>query len=328
MKTRLDALPPMEAAFVEPMMCEPVAQVPDGPEWLFEVKMDGFRILAVKPVGGEVTLLSRKGNSLNRKFFYVADDLKGLPEGTVLDGELVALDAKGRSSFSLLQSFRSQERNIYFYAFDVICLRGHDLRGLSLVERKVLLKDVLGKPDEHVRLLESVDGDAAELLVRIRKQKLEGIIGKRKESRYEDGERSGAWVKHRVNQGQEFVVGGYVPGTHGFEALVVGFYRGKDLIYVTRLRNGFTPAIRREVFAKIKHLAIPDCPFVNLPQEGKSRWGGEGLNAEKMKQCVWLKPVAVVQAEFLEWTGESHLRHAKFVRMREDKDASSVMREG
>ena len=309
-------------------MCEPVAQVPDGPGWIFEVKMDGFRVLAVKPVGGEVTLLSRKGNSLNRKFFYVAEALKALPEGTILDGELVALDAKGRSSFSLLQSFRSQEKNIRFYAFDVVCLRGHDVRGLTLVERKTLLKSLLVEPKEHVRLLESVDGDAGELLARVRKQKFEGIIGKRKESRYEDGERSGAWVKHRVNQGQEFVVGGYVPGTHGFEALVVGFYRRAELIYVTRLRNGFTPAIRREVFAKIKHLPIADCPFVNLPQEGKSRWGGEGLNAEKMKQCIWLEPASVVQVEFVEWTGESHVRHAKFVGMRDDKEARSVVREG
>lgn len=318
----------MEAAFVEPMMCEPVARVPEGPDWLFEVKMDGFRILAVKPVGGEVTLLSRKGNSLNRKFFYVADALKGLPEGTVLDGELVALDAKGRSSFALLQSFRSQEKNIYFYAFDVVCLYGRDVRGLPLLERKGLLKEVLGKPLDHVRVIESVVGHPGELLARIRRQKLEGIIAKRKDSVYEDGERSGAWVKHRVNQGQEFVVGGYVPGTHGFEALVVGFYRGSELIYVTRLRNGFTPGIRREVFARIKDLTVPDCPFANLPQEGKSRWGGEGLNAEKMKQCVWLKPVIVVQVEFLEWTGESHVRHAKFVGLREDKDAASVVREG
>ena len=108
--------------------------------------------------------------------------------------------------------------------------------------------------------------------------------------------------------------------------MIVGYYRGKDLVYVARVKNGFVPASRRQVFEKIRHLASPTMPFVNLPDTHKSRWGDE-LTAEKMKECVWLRPEAVAQIEFLEWTAGDRLRHSKFVRLREDKDASQVVKE-
>ncbi|MBW4037282.1 MAG: hypothetical protein HIU91_00140 [Acidobacteria bacterium] len=323
----VERLPAADAEYIEPMLCAPAKAVPDGPEWLFEVKLDGFRILAAKPAGGEVTLWSRRGNSLNRKFFYIAEALSFLPEGTLLDGELVALDAHGKPEFSLLQSFRSAAEHVYYYAFDVVRLRGRDVSGLPLTARKKLLAELVEGKSERIRLSEFVEGDAAAMLRHLRKEKLEGIVAKQRESVYEAGMRSGAWVKHRLNQGQEFVVGGYVPGGNGFQSLVIGFYRGKELLYVHRLVAGFVPAAKREIFAKLKGLEVVACPFVNLPQEGKSRWGGEGLNAEKMKACVWLRPEIVVQVEFVEWTSETHLRHAKFVGLREDKAAKDVVRE-
>jgi ATP-dependent DNA ligase len=122
------------------------------------------------------------------------------------------------------------------------------------------------------------------------------------------------------------VICGYIPGPHGIDSLIVGYYRGRDLVYVARVRNGFVPASRRQVFEKIRHLASPTMPFVNLPDTHKSRWGDE-LAAEKMKECVWLRPEAVAQIEFLEWTAGDRLRHSKFVRLREDKDASQVVKE-
>jgi len=315
------------AGFVEPMLCEPVKALPEGAEWIFEVKLDGFRVLAVKPEGEGVTMVSRKGNSLNRKFFYIADALSFLPGGTVLDGELVALDPKGRSSFNLLQFFRAQAANVRYCAFDVIRLEGRDVTGLPLTERKALLAEVLRGQGDPVRVVEFVEGGVGEMLARVRAQGLEGVIAKRADSRYEAGERTGAWAKHRVNKGQEFVVGGYVPGGHGFSALLVGYYRGEELIFVNRLQAGFTPELRDQVFPLIEGTETTECPFVNLPQNVKSRWGGEGLNAEKMKECVWVRPARVVQVEFLEWSGEASLRHAKFVGVREDKVARDVVRE-
>ena len=119
----------------------------------------------------------------------------------------------------------------------------------------------------------------------------EGVIGKCKNSLYKAGKRTGAWVKCRANRGQELVIGGYIPEPHGFDSLIVGYYRGKDLIYVARVRNGVVPASRRQVFERIRHLVSPTMPFANLPDAHKSRWGDE-LTAEKMKKCVWLRSEA------------------------------------
>ena len=140
------------------------------------------------------------------------------------------------------------------------------------------------------------------MLAAVRAQGLEGIIRKRKESLYEPGKRSGSWIKHRVNAGQELVIGGYIPGGHGVDSIIVGFYRDKQLIYVARVRNGFVPATRRVVFERLNKLVQSDCPFVNLPETHKGRWG-EGLTADEMRKCVWVQPKLVAQIEFLEWTG-------------------------
>jgi ATP-dependent DNA ligase len=151
------------------------------------------------------------------------------------------------------------------------------------------------------------------------------VVAKRADSVYEAGKRSGAWSKYRVNLGQEFVVGGYTPG-NPFDALIIGFYRGKDLFFSARVRAGFVPGTRREVFAKIKDLKTHKCPFVNLPEQSEGRWG-QGLTAEKMKACIWVQPKVVVRIDFAEWTGADKLRHTKFTGLRDDKDPKKVVRE-
>lgn len=310
------------------MLCDPVGALPRGDEWIFEIKLDGFRVIASKLKGDEVTLWSRNANTLNRKFFYIANELSFLPHDTILDGELVALDDAGRPQFSLLQSFRSAADRVRYVIFDILRLRGRNLTNLALLERKEILAQEVGGHASQVLVSEFSEGSAAAMLREVKERKLEGLVAKRKDSVYEPGERSGAWVKYRANQGQEFVVGGYIPGAHGFEALLVGFYRGKNLLYVVGLRAGFTAETREEVFAKIKDLAIAVCPFANLPQEGgRSRWGGEGMTSEKMRRVTWVKPKVVVQVEFVEWTGDTHLRHAKFAGIREDKKAMDVVKE-
>ena len=117
-----------------------------------------------------------------------------------------------------------------------------------------------------------------------------------------------------------------MPGAHGLDSIIVGYYQGGDLIYVARVRNGFVPASRRPMFEKLRSFVIPECPFVNLPETHRSRWG-EGLTADDMKKCVWVRPKVVAQIEFLEWTDSAHLRHSKFVGLRVDKDPRSVVKE-
>ena len=322
--SKLVSLPKRKADFIEPMDCTPVPKLIEGPEWSYEIKLDGYRAVAVKSDRG-VTLFSRRHKSFNHQYPHVVEALVELPEGTVVDGEIVALDESGRPNFNLLQSSR-REACIHYFIFDLLICNDRDLTRLPLSERRKLMKSTLKMRSPRIRISEQFEASGNDMLAAVRQQQLEGVIGKRKESFYEPGKRTGEWVKYRVNRGQEFVIGGYIPGPHGFDSLIVGYYRGKDLVYVARVRNGFVPALRRQVFEKIRHLVSPTMPFANLPDTHKSRWGDE-LSAEKMKECVWLRPGAVAQIEFLEWTEADRLRHSKFAGLREDKDARSVVKE-
>ena len=153
----------------------------------------------------------------------------------------------------------------------------------------------------------------------VRKLGLEGVVGKRLGSVDEPGERSGALIKLRANLEQEFVIGGYISGARGFDAMLVGLYETKELIFVANVKNGFVPRIRDEIFLALKAMQIAQCPFKNLPEKRASRWG-ESLTAEKMEQCRWVKPKLVCQVAFVEWADAGHLRHCTFVAMRDDKN--------
>ncbi len=143
----------------------------------------------------------------------------------------------------------------------------------------------------------------------------EGVVAKRLASRYEPRKRTGEWSKKRLNISQEFVIGGFTPGSHGIDALVVGFYSGDALIYAARVRAGLVPATRSELYARLKPLIIEKCPFANLPELQSGRWG-QGLTAAKMQGCVWVKPKLVANFEFLEWADKNRARHIKFVGLR------------
>jgi DNA ligase D-like protein (predicted ligase) len=315
-------LPEREAEFIEPMECALVTSLPSGSQWAYEIKLDGYRAVAVK--SGRVTLFSRRRKPFSQ-YPQIVEALAGLPDGTVLDGEIVALDDEGRPNFNLLQHLRTEGNRICYFVFDFLVSQNRDLMGLPLTERRELLRRFV-KPSPQIRILDQFEVSAADIIAAVREQKLEGVIAKRKESRYEAGQRSGAWIKYRINRGQEFVIGGYMPGPRGFDSLIVGYYRGKDLVYVARVRNGFVPMQRRQLFEQLRSLVSLKMPFVNLPDKHESRWG-ESLTAEKMKKCVWLRPELVAQIEFLEWTEADRLRHSKFVRLRDDKDPQKVVRE-
>ncbi len=198
-----------KAEFIDTMDCLSVTKLPEGPEWTYELKLDGYRLEAVR-TGGETTLYSRRRNILNEKFPYVVSALNSLPEDTVIDGELVAMGPDGRPNFNLLQNFRSAESHITYYAFDVLVHKGKDLTMLPLSERRKILHPVI-KPSEHLALSEVSDQTASQMLSFVRSHGLEGIVAKRADGVYQPGMRTGVWSKHRINLGQEFVVGGYRP---------------------------------------------------------------------------------------------------------------------
>lgn len=299
--------------------------LPEGPSWLYELKFDGYRALAVKS-DGKIQLRSRNDNDFTLRYAHITKALSPMPDETVIDGEIVALDQNGKPSFNLLQN-HGPSVPLHFFIFDLLILKGRDVTTEPLTKRRELLeKHVFPRMDEPIRYSPVLDGSLTDLIQSVKAQALEGLVAKRRDSHYEPGLRSGAWQKMRVNQGQEFVIGGYTIGGTTFDAVVFGYYDGNKLIYAARTRNGFTPKLRAELLKKFKAQETPDCPFANLPEEKAGRWGA-GLNAAKMADCRWLRPVLVGQFEFVEWTADGHLRHSRFVGFREDKKPKDVRRE-
>jgi bifunctional non-homologous end joining protein LigD len=300
--------------------------LPEEGGWIVELKLDGYRAIAFKS-GGKVHLRSRNDNDFAVRYSDITKALASMPDETVIDGEVVALDERGRPSFNTLQNYGSSGAPLHFFIFDLMVLKGKDVMVEPLIKRRQLIeKHVLPKLADPIRYSPILEGSLKNLIDSVKAQGLEGLVAKRRDSKYEPGQRSGAWRKMRVNQGQELVIAGYTPSDKNFDALVIGFYEDGKLMYASRTRNGFTPASRAELFKKLKPLEIAGCPFANLPEKKAGRWGA-GLTAAKMADCRWLKPVLVGQFEFVEWTDVNHLRHTKFVGLREDRRAEEVRRE-
>jgi len=322
-KLNFNALPPIKLRFIEPMYARLVNEPPQGPEWLYEVKFDGYRCLAGKDASA-VTLWSRRENLFTKQFPQIAQACERLPPNTLFDGEIVALDETGRVSFNLLQHHRSKAQTLVFYAFDVLIYRGQSILKVPLYFRREVLRrifeDIKVAP---IGMSENIEAAPTDMIRVAKEFGFEGIVAKRKDSVYESGKRTGAWVKYKVNRGQEFVIGGYTP-SNPIDALIVGYYEGGRLLYAAKVRNGFVPQLRRDVANKLKGLKIDTCPFANLPEKKRTQWA---LTKDEMKDCVWLKPELVAQIDFTEWTPDGHLRHSSFVGLREDKEARDVFRE-
>lgn len=321
--------PPESVEVMKPVLVEAVPA--DSARWLYEIKFDGYRGLALKR-GAEVRLVSATGKPL--KFPDLAASLGALACGTaVLDGEIVALDEQGRPSFQRLQNSRDAVSTapVCYYAFDLLQLEGKVLRDLPLVARKAALAQLLAAspPDPAIRFSANLEGDPARLLPALRGLGLEGVVAKQRASKYEPGRRSGVWQKIKVVNEQEFVIGGYTPPEGSrphFGAVLLGVYEGGKLRFAARAGSGFTVKSLGELHALFAPLRREGCPFANLPAAREGRWG-QGLTAAKMKLCTWLEPRLVCQIRFTEWTEDGGLRHPTFLGLREDKAARDVGRE-
>lgn len=311
-------------SFVPPMVALLVDRLPVGSDWLYEAKFDGYRALAVKD-GARVKLLSRKGNDLTADYPAVhAAVAKLKAKSALLDGEIVAFDESGRPSFQQLQHRTARGTAIRYFAFDLLSLDGTNLQAEPLERRRKSLKKLLAGAD--VEFSDELPGTPDQIIHAVADVGLEGIVAKRRDSRYEPGKRSGAWQKFKVKHRQEFVVGGYKPEHSTFQSLVVGYHENGKLRFAGRVRSGFTAAQRAALFDVLKPLTIAACPFTDLPTGKTGHWG-EGVTEADMKILKWVKPALVAEIAFTEWTRDGHLRHSAFVGLRTDKDARDVVRE-
>jgi len=317
--------------FIEPMKARLAESPPHDDGWIYEIKFDGFRALAFKN-GNDVQLFSRNAKDLSEKFPEIVEAISRLPaEDVILDGEIVALNARGVSSFQLLQALERGEKRppVFFYAFDLLRSEGKDLCGQNLTERKAKLEKILKTKSSLLRYSASLGENGEELLKRARKLGLEGLIGKRKVSRYEAGRRTGAWIKLKLHREQEFVIGGFTSpkgSRHHFGALLIGFHEKMKLRFCGKVGTGFNTKSLGNLFLQFKQIRREDCPFVNLPETRGSRYSPR-ITAREMKKCQWVEPKMVAQIKFSEWTSDEKLRQPVFLGLREDKDATEVVRE-
>jgi bifunctional non-homologous end joining protein LigD len=211
-----------KAAFIEPMLLLLTEKLPEGDGLVYELKLDGYRAVAFK-TGGKVHLRSRNDKDFRAKYPVIAKALGAMPDETVIDGEIVALEG-GRPSFNALQNHCSAASQLFYYAFDVMVAAGKDVMAVPLeARREILRSQVLCKLADPIRESPQFEASLPVLIESVKAQGLEGLVAKRRDSRYEPGQRSGAWQKMRVNQGQEFVIGGYTPNARSFDALIFGY---------------------------------------------------------------------------------------------------------
>jgi bifunctional non-homologous end joining protein LigD len=323
LRKRDDTAPPPRptgARRYAPMLATPAEDVPRGAGWLFEVKWDGYRALA-QVVGGEATLTSRNGNDLTARFSNVAKEVAKAVKtpDAVLDGEVCALDDSGRSSFSAMQQGKAGTPLVY-YVFDVLEIDGEPLVDLPLVERRKRLEQLLDRRNRCVRLSETFD-DGVALLTAAEEQGLEGIVAKRLDSRYIEGKRTRDWLKVKTHGEQEFVIAGYTKGTgrraSSFGSLVLGYYRGGELVYAGNVGTGFNAKEIDKLLDKLRPLRRPTAPFSEVPKMPKVR----------KSDVIWVEPKLVCEVEFAEWTHDGRLRAPSYKGLREDKAPEEVRRE-
>lgn len=300
---------------VKPMLATLVREPFDHPEWLFEVKWDGYRAIA-EVRDGEVALYSRNLLSLQQKFSPIVDALREFRCEAVLDGEIVVVDDEGYPDFQLLQHYQeSGSGHLLYYVFDLLYFQGHDLTGLPLLRRKELLKKILPSLPK-IKYSDHVWKDGVLFFTVAKEKGLEGIIAKDAHSAYQMGIRSRQWLKVKTRLTQEGVIAGFTEprgGRRYFGALVLGVFQGDDLIYIGHSGGGFGAKDLQEIRAKLAPLIQEECPFKVRP--------------ETNTPATWVKPELVCEISLSGWTEDAVMRHPVFLRLREDKAAREVVRD-
>jgi bifunctional non-homologous end joining protein LigD len=313
----------LQPTFLKPQLAVETKAPPDTSGWLYELKLDGYRIQARKD-GEKVALLTRSGLDWTARMSAIAVEIAKLPcEAVTLDGEVVVLAPDGTSNFADLQaSFQEGAKNpLTYFCFDLLHLNGRNPRDLPLIERKKLLADLLQQANaDHVQLSEHLESHGVEMFHRACEMRAEGIVSKRASGTY-SGTRSSDWLKSKCLHEQEFVIGGYTwpgkgkAGGPGIGALLLGYYDDKQtLIYAGRTGTGFTQRFAATLRKRLEAIETPKTPFATIASEAR-------------RGALWVQPTMVAQVRFATWTADDQVRQAAFLGLREDKPADEVRRE-
>jgi bifunctional non-homologous end joining protein LigD len=311
-------LPPMLATLVDKPF--------DEAGWLFEVKWDGYRAIAYCN-GDQVDVMSRNNKSFNDKFYPVHAALKAWNINAVVDGEIIVVNEKGISDFSDLQNWRSEDDGpLVYYVFDILWLDGKSLVSLPLIERKKILASIV-PGNGMIKLSENFNATGTEFFSLAEQMNLEGIIAKKENSLYLPGTRSKDWLKIKTEKRQELVIGGYTVNENTskkFSALLTGWYENGQLRFISPVGTGFSDKTQADLLQKFKPLKTKECPFAEIPEYNKpSRFRPNPPKAE----VQWLQPFLVAEVSYREMTKDGALRHPSFKGLREDKNASEIVRE-
>jgi bifunctional non-homologous end joining protein LigD len=299
--------------FRTPQLATLVEDAPGGEDWLHELKYDGYRVL-VAANDTEVRCYTRSGQDWTPKFRSVADAFRTMQlASTLIDGEMVAFNAEGRSDFSTLQQTLGNGGRLDYFAFDLLVEGGEDISKRPLIELKNRLQALLDDlpKGSAIHYSTHIQGKGGEVLDSVCDAGQEGIISKRASSTYR-GDRSSAWLKVKCKKNQEFVIGGWTPSDkrRGFKSLIVGTWEDGKLIYKGRVGTGFNDRTLDELSVRFEKIARKDSPFEAIPRE--------------LRRSKWVEPKLVAQIEFGEFTSDGILRHPSFQGLREDKKAKDV----
>jgi bifunctional non-homologous end joining protein LigD len=300
---------------VKPMLATLAGEPFNNDEWLFEIKLDGYRAIA-EINDGTVNLHSRKNQSFNSKFIPVVKELQNINGNVILDGEIVVLDEEGKSDFQLLQNYqRTGSGTLAYYVFDILYLNGYLLESLPLIKRKEILKELL--PESNLVLYsDHILAEGKELFELARKKGLEGIIAKKNNSTYQEDRRSHDWLKIKTHYQQEALIGGFTKprgSRKAFGALVLGVYENNELKYIGHTGGGFNEASLKEVKDKLTPFITKTSPFKIKPKTNTP--------------VTWVEPKLICEVTFSEWTEEGSMRHPIFIGLREDKNPIEVNKE-
>ena len=300
---------------ISPMLATPVKEPFDHPDWIFEVKWDGYR--AVSEIRDkDVSLYSRNRISLTKKFSPITDSLKKFGFEAVLDGEIVVVDDRGHPDFQLLQDYqKSGNSHLLYYVFDLLYFQGHDLTDQPLVRRKDLLKKFL-PPAANIKFSDHIWKEGILFFKVVKEKGIEGIMAKQAQSPYQIGRRSRHWLKVKTQLTQEGVIAGFTEpggGRKYFGTLVLGVYEGDEFIFIGHSGGGFGDEDLKAIYKRLAPLIQKECPFKAKPKTNRP--------------VTWVRPELVCEVGFHGWTDEGLMRQPVFLRLREDKAAREVMRQ-